>query len=348
MTRQKYDIVYLTNTPSFYKLNLCEAIAQSGVKILLVFYGYGQEAVNKPMTDESLWTFDFKFINEGDSNSRNKPLTFLRLVRLMRRISAKKVIFAGWIAPEYNFYSFLSPKSKNAMVCESSILDVDMAGVSGWIKRRIFNRMSVVLPSGTPHFRLFESSGYKGQCNVTGSVGIFNKSYRQPKLQNHPLRYLYVGRLVDVKNVGTLVDVFNRNEFPLTIVGEGPLKEALMSRAGKNIRFTGFIPNEQLGAVYADHDVFILPSTYEPWGLVVEEALYRGLPVIVSDRVGSGPDMVEALGTGEIFKSNDAASLQAAIDKVAANYEKYQAATKAIDWDEKDRKQVDAYLQLLK
>ena len=345
---KSYDLVYLTNTPSFYKLNLCEAIARSGTTLLLVLYGYGTEAVNANMDNDNSWSFDFKFINKGDSNSRNKPLTFLRLAKLMHRVSAKKIIFAGWMAPEYNLYSFLSHKNKNAMVCESSILDVDMAGVSGWIKRKIFNRMSTVLPSGTPHKQLFESVGYQGKWHITGSVGIFNKSCRQPKLQNHPLRYLYVGRLVDVKNVGTLVDVFNRNEFPLTIVGEGPLKEALMSRAGKNIRFTGFIPNEQLGAVYADHDVFILPSTYEPWGLVVEEALYRRLPVIVSDRVGSGPDMVEALGTGEIFKSNDAASLQAAIDKVAANYDRYQTAAEAIDWEEKDRRQVDAYLQLLK
>lgn len=345
---KSYDLIYLTNTPSFYKLNLCEAIARNGTTLLLVLYGYGSEAVNADMDNGRSWSFDFKFINKGDSNSRNKTLTFLRLARLMHRVSAKKVIFAGWMAPEYNLYSFLSPKNKNAMVCESSILDVSMQGVSGWIKRKIFNRMSAVLPSGTPHQQLFESVKYRGKCHLTGSVGIFNKSDRQPTRQNQPLRYLYVGRLVNVKNVVMLVNVFNHNEYPLTIVGEGPLKETLMSKANKNIRFTGFIPNEQLGKLYSDHDVFILPSIYEPWGLVVEEALYRGLPVIASDRVGAGLDMVKALGTGEIFKSNDPASLQAAIDKVAANYDNYHAAAVAIDWEEKDRKQVDAYLQLLK
>lgn len=65
---KSYDFVYLTNTPSFYKLNLCNEIAKTH-SLLIVLYGYGSEAVNKVM-NESNYDFDYKFINERDSNKR--------------------------------------------------------------------------------------------------------------------------------------------------------------------------------------------------------------------------------------------------------------------------------------
>lgn len=345
---KSYDIVYLTNTPSFYKLRLCEAIACRGVSLLLVLYGYGSEAVNTQLGDDSRWSFDWKFIHDGDANKRSKAKTFIRLLKLMRGIRAKKILYSGWMAPEYNLYAFLSPQRRNAVICETPIYLISMAGISGWVKRRIMGRMSAALPSGVPHQRLFDSIGFKGDCYITGSVGIISKPPRQPRTRHNELKYLYVGRLIDLKNLRLLIDTFNANGLPLTIVGDGELRDELHSRAKDNITFTGFIDNNRLDPVYRDHDVFILPSYYDAWGLVVEEALYRGLPCIVSDRVGSGEDMITACGSGEIFDHTSAADLQRAIDTVAAGYDRYAAAAAAIDWDARENAQVDAYLKLLK
>lgn len=345
--RNNFDIVYLTNTPSFYKLNLCNEICKKGKSVLLVLYGYGSEAVNTSLTNNNDWLFDFHFLNNGDAHKRNKFKTFIKLAKLLTSIKYKKLIYAGWLAPEYNLMAFLTPKKRNAMVCESSILDVSFNGISGLIKKAIINRMEAVLPSGKPHDRLFQSIGFKGRRLITGSVGIFDKQPRQTKSTHSPLKYIYVGRLIDVKNVLMLIDVFNKNGKPLTIVGTGILADELKAKANGNISFTGFIDNASLGAIYQDHDIFILPSYYEPWGLVVEEALYWGLPVIVSDKVGSSEDMVKELNTGLIFKNKDADDLQRCIDTIENNYSYYIDNVNAIDWEKRQADQVKAYIGLI-
>lgn len=345
--RKNYDFVYLTNTPSFYKLNLCNEIAKTN-SVLIVLYGYGSEAVNTILKTSDVFRFNYCFLNNGASNKRNKLQVFLKLLYLMKQIKCHKVIYSGWLAFEYNLYAFFSPKKRNVMVCESSIFDVSFNGLAGIVKKAIINRMGTVLPSGKPHAQLFRTIGFKGICHITGSVGIFNKPQREKKEIHEPLRYLYVGRLIPVKNVALLIDEFNLNGKTLTIVGQGYLEETLKKKAKENIRFTGFIDNNKLGEIYQSHDVFILPSYSETWGLVVEEAIYWGLPVIVSDKVGSSIDMVKDLGTGIIFKSKDLNSLHQSLEKMEQNFHSYYRNVEKVDWKERDRRQVEAYTSLLK
>lgn len=347
MNKKQYDFIYLTNTPSFYKLNLCREIAREH-SLLLVLYGYGAEAVNTVLTGGEGFPFDYHFLHEGDAAKRSKAGVFLGLLRLMRRVEGRCVLFAGWMAPEYDLYAFLSPRRKNALVCESSIMDVSFRGAAGVLKKAVIRRMGAALPSGRPHDALFEAVGFRGERFITGSVGIFRKGARQPGGRPHsPLRYLYVGRLVAVKNVQLLVEEFNRSGRPLTIVGKGELEDELKAAAKPNVAFRGFVENEKLGEIYQEHDVFVLPSRYEPWGLVVEEALYWGLPVIVSDRVGSSIDMVRELGTGCVFASENGESLRAAVERMERRFGQYRQAASSIDWAEREERQVAAYAALL-
>lgn len=344
-----YDAVYLTNTPSFYKLNLTDAICAKGKKILLVFYGYGDEAVNTILTkDENDYRFDWIFLSEGNAAKRNKLATFKYLSRLLRHIRYKNVLYAGWFAAEYNLYSLISSRKKNILICESSIYETEVTGIKGWIKRRIASRMHSALPSGLPHKELLEKLGINGNQFITGSVGVFDKKHSQGNLKTltpgNNCRFLYVGRLVSVKNVELLIDCFNLNGLPLTIVGEGVLRTELEERANSNISFLGFVNNDELYKVYQSHDVFILPSRSEPWGLVVEEALYNGLPVIASNKVGAYPDMVKAYNAGECFQYDSVASLQTAIDKIIANYPEYAKSVADIDFDRREQLQIKAYL----
>lgn len=200
---KQYDFIYLTNTPSFYKARLCEELSKKH-SVLLVLYGYGAEAVNTRLSGNENG-FDYFFLHEGDAGKRNKALVLFRLLKLMARVRARRVLFSGWMAPEYNIYSFLSSKRRNAVICESSAIDSGMDGWKGLLKKAVIRRMSAALPSGSPHRALFEHIRYPGDIHVTGSVGIFNMEGRRPRPHSPsaPLNYIYVGLPRAGKKSGT-------------------------------------------------------------------------------------------------------------------------------------------------
>ena len=346
--KKEYDFIFLTNTPSFYKINLCNQIAKTN-SLLLVLYGYGEEAVNTPLKSSDNYLFDYTFLHEGASEQRNKLKTFIALMKLMSEVKHQKVLFSGWFVPEYNLYAFLSPKRKNCIICESSAKESYFKGIKGWLKKRIINRMSIALPSGELQQEIFDNIHYKGRVSKTGGVGIFNKQPYQKieKKNTSSKKYLYIGRLIDCKNLPFLIEEFNRSGKSLTIVGDGVLREQLRAMAKPNICFTGFIANEKLKEVYLQHDVFILPSKTEPWGLVVDEALYFGLPVIVSSQVGSSKDLVTNLKTGIVFTYDSSESFQEAIQEMETNYQTYYQRVKSLNFDERDYKQIKAYTSLI-
>ena len=95
-------------------------------------------------------------------------------------------------------------------------------------------------------------------------------------------------------------------------VGDGELTQTLSEAAEKanvTCRFEGFRNQTELPQYYAGADVLVLPSDSETWGLVVNEAMACGLPAIVSDSVGCGPDLVTDTQTGYTFPTGNSSAL---------------------------------------
>jgi glycosyltransferase involved in cell wall biosynthesis len=135
-----------------------------------------------------------------------------------------------------------------------------------------------------------------------------------------PFRILSVGRLSVEKGLDDLLDACALLEVrhELTIAGDGPLREHLRSRAGANVVFRGALPRNQLGAVYAAHDVFCIPSRSEPFGLVVLEALACGVPVIGTS-VGGIPHMVTDGMNGLLVAPGQPVALAAGLARLAGD-----------------------------
>jgi glycosyltransferase involved in cell wall biosynthesis len=142
------------------------------------------------------------------------------------------------------------------------------------------------------------------------------------KDQDRPygLRFLFVGQLIERKGVRELLDAFTElGTGELWIAGDGPARELASSVAGRTdrIRMLGHLSWEELQATYAAVDVLVLPSRYEVWGLVVNEALERGLPVIVSDQVGAANDLVRPGVNGLVVDAGSSVALHEALRTIS-------------------------------
>lgn len=129
---------------------------------------------------------------------------------------------------------------------------------------------------------------------------------------------LYVGRLVALKAVDILAEAVREAgpPFRLVVVGDGP-ERGRLQRLAPGAVFTGFREHGELGDAYAAADVFALLSRKEPWGVVVGEACAAGLPIVVSDRVGAGADLLEPGRNGECVPTDSVPATVAALLRLA-------------------------------
>jgi glycosyltransferase involved in cell wall biosynthesis len=129
-----------------------------------------------------------------------------------------------------------------------------------------------------------------------------------------PKGFLYAGRYLSaVKGLDLLVNAYERyrveveQPWPLITCGAGP--QARMLAGVKGIEDRGFVQPGDLPGVFEEAGVFVLPSRYEPWGVVLAEAAASGLPILCTDACGAADEVVEHRKTGLIMPANDSAGL---------------------------------------
>lgn len=346
---KEYDLFFIQNAPAFYKINLFNALSEN-LRVGVIFLGEsGQVVMDK---EKQYWKFDSYCMNRNlDKMSAVEVLlTVKKIWEVIRSVKYEYIVYGGWSNIEFVIFMFLTSRSRNCVISESSIYESSITGVKGLLKRWIINRHSHAFVSGYPHKILFEKMNFKGKIHITGGVGL---AFRPTKVEytrrliHQPLRYIYTGRLIEKKNVKLLIEVFNKTGRPLTIIGTGAQAQVYKEMASSNIEFVGFVENKKLGEFYVSHDCFILPSNIEQWGLVVEEALSYGLPVIVSDMVGCNIDLVENYHSGIIFNHTSKDDLERALLQMENNYMQYKTNVGLIDFSERDKKQIQVYQNIL-
>jgi len=133
--------------------------------------------------------------------------------------------------------------------------------------------------------------------------------------------FLFCGQMIARKGVDILLEAFQRlpDHARLLLVGrEAELPEILAGQRPEvraRVLYEGFQPPEALPHYFALADVFVLPSRYDGWGVVVNQALGAGLPVICSDRVGAGFDLVKEDENGLKFPAGDASALARCMER---------------------------------
>lgn len=171
------------------------------------------------------------------------------------------------------------------------------------------------------YFRLHKRAFFIYGCDTIDN-DYFSPSSNKNSYENFSI--LCVARLVPIKNLDRLLQAWQLVElrktgYKLIITGSGPEEENLRrlqkSLQLTTVEFKGAIDNEDLPAYYHNSDAFILPSLSETWGLVVNEAMAAGLPVLLSRHVNAGRTLLEEGVNGYAFDPYQVNSIAAAILK---------------------------------
>lgn len=145
-----------------------------------------------------------------------------------------------------------------------------------------------------------------------------------------PNRYfLFVGRLIGAKGVVDLLEAYERlsptlrEQVGLVFAGDGAMRAELESRAREihpgRVHFAGFVHREDLATYYGLAECFVFPTRTDPWGLVVNEAMACGLPIICTRVAGCAADLVQE--NGRLVSPEGVDELASAMEDIAAHSE---------------------------
>jgi glycosyltransferase involved in cell wall biosynthesis len=214
-----------------------------------------------------------------------------------------------------------------------------------WVKKLLypllFRLPSRFLPGGTRQARYLGQFGVEQERMTIAQMTVDVCAIRQFCAENREAArsaararwgmsadqriVLYVGRLEASKGLQELLSAFahaaaEENDLCLAIAGDGSLRahvEAIAAKPDCRVTYLGRLSGDDVLRSYLAADLLVLPSLFEPWGLVINEAMACGLPVIVSDRVGCVDDLVRPGETGLIVGAGREIDLASAIRQLA-------------------------------
>jgi glycosyltransferase involved in cell wall biosynthesis len=208
---------------------------------------------------------------------------------------------------------------------ETMEIDNDNKLWKEWVKKRRVAQYDAAIVAGTEHQAYLEKLGMDGsQIQIVGNV-VNNQRFEQNLSvpQQKDLGFLYVGRLLEIKNIDNLIRAYHdyveklhheeSEIWALNIVGSGPAEKELKQIAEQGpksgaINFLGNRQPNEIPNLYHRAQVFVLPSISEPWGLVTNEAMASRLPIIISNHCGSA-ELVKHGEQGFLFDPNNVQEL---------------------------------------
>jgi glycosyltransferase involved in cell wall biosynthesis len=146
------------------------------------------------------------------------------------------------------------------------------------------------------------------------------------------IRLLFVGSLINIKRPLDIIYAASKLKnqdinLEINYVGSGNLTDKIVQEAKAcqvQVNMIGFLNQNELIKEYMSNDIFILPSQEESWGLVVNEAMMVGIPVIATTGVGCAADLIVEGVTGELYNSGDIDQLARKISKISNNSNDYK------------------------
>ena len=316
--QKKHKIIFLYTEIATYFLSCVDELIKSGEADVYLF--------RWPLNKEA--PFDFKFNSELKVLDRKK-YDKKALLSTIEEINPDLIYCSGWVDQGYRK---VSKKYKNKIPV---IVGIDNHWVgsnrqklavllSKFAVRKYFNKAWV---PGEPQKYFAKKLGFKDADILTGfysaDVDFFNSYYNRFKDEKRikfPHRFIYVGRYLSFKGIYEMWNAFielqneNPSDWELWCLGTGAEFDKRIEH--QKIKHFGFIQPDEIQNFIKDSGVFMLPSTFEPWGVVVHEFAASGFPMIVSDKVGAASVFVQNEKNGFIFDSGNKDKLKECFKKM--------------------------------
>ncbi|MBU6275058.1 MAG: glycosyltransferase family 4 protein [Planctomycetes bacterium] len=249
--------------------------------------------------------------------------------RLVRERHPDVVLVCGWGFPAYRRLSSVRGLANVPFIMsmDTPWLGTARQTVTIPLKCRYVRRMAAVLVAGeraaehARRIRVPEGRIHKGVYAYDERLfhaGLLEERLKMPG--GWPRRFLYVGRYVVSKGVDVLLEgyaAYRRSvsdPWSLTCCGRGALGPRVAAADG--VTDLGFVQPEDQPAVLRDHGAFVFPSRYEPWGVVLAEALASGLPAVCSTAVGAGVELLHPHSNGWLVPPADPGALAGALRRI--------------------------------
>lgn len=216
---------------------------------------------------------------------------------------------------------------------ESSIMQLrSLRGLA--VGAAVLRTFDAVLPVGTANDLYYQAAGIPERRRFLAPYSVDNDGFAARRVSRFAARgelglgmdefvILLSSKLVVWKDPLTLVEACGRlragARVRVLVAGDGPLRREFESRAaqlGVPLTMLGFVNQSRLSVAYSAADVLTLCSLDEPWGLVVNEAMCHGLPVLVSHAVGARLDLVRDGLNGSSFRAGDVGQLSALLARL--------------------------------
>jgi glycosyltransferase involved in cell wall biosynthesis len=233
----------------------------------------------------------------------------------IRSFNPSAVLVSGWA---FRSYRNLVMELKEAGASVIMAADTYVLGAAKAVALRVryhtyLKAIDAVYVPGGQGEAVLPSLGFSQEEVLRGIYAADSQLIQtQRRPSDGPVRFVYVGRLIERKGIDTLLEAHARLHLEkrparLTICGTGPLKDRVASRS--DVDFREFVQPRDLPEVLASQDVLVLPSRYEPWGVVAAEGAAAGLALLTSDRVGAAHDLLIEFENGRTFAAGNAQQL---------------------------------------
>lgn len=309
-------IIVLYEELAWYFVNCLNALAENHGVTITVF----SKKVN------AIAPFEFKNIHKNIVIHDREDFTGDKLIKESRRINPDAIFLCGWIYKPY-LTLIKALKVKNCVLGLDNQWSGSLRQLLGSIYFRTFLKKQIkyAFVPGNLQYNFARKLGFTKE-HIAKSLyccdySLFQKFYTQNqflKKTSFPKRFLYVGRYETEKGIETLWSAFTElleetnTDWELWCLGKGSIKPMQHPK----IKHFGFVQQDELNDVIKNTGVFVLPSIFEPWGVVVHEYTTAGFPIICSNKVGANETFLKEAVNGFSFEANDKNDLKNKLLKI--------------------------------